>query len=41
MIDRLEIWAFLNTFDPGDEGFMFSSDASLQLIEQEIGREYG
>ncbi len=35
IITRLELWNWLSTFDPGDTGFMFSSDPNVQKIGQE------
>ena len=40
VIERLEKWEFLKTFEPGHGGFMFSRDAVVQLITQEISKEY-
>jgi hypothetical protein len=41
VIDRLEKWRFLSTFEPEDGGFMFSIDPVVQFITQEINKEYG
>ncbi len=41
VIDRLEKWGFLCTFEPEDGGFMFSTDPVVQFITQEIDKEYG
>ena len=41
VIDRLEKWEFLKTFDPGNGGFMFSNNETVNMITQEIDKAYG
>ena len=41
VIDRMEQWEFLKTFDPGNGGFIFSNDETVRMITQEINKEYG
>jgi len=41
VINRLEHWEFLKTFEPGDGGFMFSNDETVRKLTQEVDKEYG
>jgi hypothetical protein len=40
VITRLNKWSYLNEFDSGDGGFLFSRDPVANLIMQQISNEY-
>lgn len=35
-ITQLELWSWLKTFEPGDGGFMFSSDPRIMMIGKKM-----
>lgn len=41
VIERLEKWEFLKSFEPGDGGFMFSDNPTVNNIAREIDNDYG